>query len=1001
MTTVSPQSWGPHHIQPLSNAEGVYEPRGEQGPTCLSFLNSLGPATAFAHKGFGTTTANALGQKAKEERNALGETAATEDHLGGRVEFERDAQGNVTGTTRRRPSSDASPAPASVATSATFDLLGRMTVRNDPDLGRTQYRHNSLGELRCRQDVVGNLTVNAYDGLGRMASRRDHKAQAGAACKTLSAQPGALEGNASWTYDVGTGLGQPSVEADSASGYKRTLIYDALGRPSTTETVPGTGADTHHGKATYDAYGRPFQAFDASRTEAKFDHNGVRYAHNAHGRLERLQDAAGTWDGQGRFTPNAVYRTVMAMDARGNVTAETLGNGVKRTRAFDGRTGRLLGIKADGNAGLQDLSYAWDALGNLKSRARTVGASTLTEAFGYDGLNRLTTRQAGSGAVQSTAYDGYGNIRSKTGVGTYAYGADSGGTGRPHAVASVTPEGDNPTRVDYAYDANGSNVSSSDGRTVSYAAFGKATSIAKGGPKSEFAHGPNRSRFKRVDTDGGGKVTTTLYIGNVERIALPDGTVETKRRIGGVAILTTGPARGGCPANAVNYVLRDHLGSVDELLDAQGGRDRSTAFAAWGERADPADWTPLADADATAYDACATTRGFTGHEMLDAVGAVHMNGRIYDPALGRFLRADPFVQFPANLQSHNRYSYALNNPLAHTDPSGHFLKGLIRPLASIAISVWLPGAGLWTGTGLFAANGIGAVAVSGFIAGAVGSGSLKGAAVGAFSAAAFHGVGDIGFKEGFTGSSLKALSHGAVGGITSVIGGGRFGHGFVSAGAAQALSGPIGRIGGRFRRTAAAAAVGGTLSAATGGKFANGAITGAFSRAFNDELHSRALSAEGEKLLRSAEGLRLKPYSDRTGEEITAWEKGATIGYGHLIEEGDWAEYKDGITAEKAEALFKSDIAAFVERVAKVLPAKMSQQQFDAAVMLSYNIGAGAFARSSAAALIKDPEAATPYPSLERAWKAWNRVGDSVSRGLENRRNAEWNVYSKGVYEPW
>ena len=268
------------------------------------------------------------------------------------------------------------------------------------------------------------------------------------------------------------------------------------------------------------------------------------------------------------------------------------------------------------------------------------------------------------------------------------------------------------TRVTHAHDANGSLTSSSDGRTVSYAAFGKAASIARGSRTSAFAHGPNRARFKRVDTDSDDNVTTTLYIGSVERIALPDGTVETKRRIGGVAILITGPARGSCPANAVNYVLRDHLGSVDGLANAQGALVQPMSFAAWGARRDPDDWTGLAGAAAAAFDDCATARGFTGHEMLDAVGAVHMNGRLYDPALGRFLRADRFVQFPGNLQSHNRYSYALNNPLAYTDPSGHFLKGLIRPLASIAISVWLPGAGLWTGTGLFAANGVGAQPVA-------------------------------------------------------------------------------------------------------------------------------------------------------------------------------------------------------------------------------------------------------------------------------------------------
>jgi RHS repeat-associated protein len=66
-----------------------------------------------------------------------------------------------------------------------------------------------------------------------------------------------------------------------------------------------------------------------------------------------------------------------------------------------------------------------------------------------------------------------------------------------------------------------------------------------------------------------------------------------------------------------------------------------------------------------------TDRGYTGHEMLDDIGLVHMNGRVYDPLVGRFLSADPFIQSPYNLQSHNRYSYVMNNPLGYTDPSGY------------------------------------------------------------------------------------------------------------------------------------------------------------------------------------------------------------------------------------------------------------------------------------------------------------------------------------------
>ncbi len=63
---------------------------------------------------------------------------------------------------------------------------------------------------------------------------------------------------------------------------------------------------------------------------------------------------------------------------------------------------------------------------------------------------------------------------------------------------------------------------------------------------------------------------------------------------------------------------------------------------------------------------------------------IHMNGRIYDPTLGRMLQADPFIQFPTNTQSYNRYSYVLNNPLAYTDPSGYFLKELFNVVVDIA-----------------------------------------------------------------------------------------------------------------------------------------------------------------------------------------------------------------------------------------------------------------------------------------------------------------------------
>jgi RHS repeat-associated protein len=65
------------------------------------------------------------------------------------------------------------------------------------------------------------------------------------------------------------------------------------------------------------------------------------------------------------------------------------------------------------------------------------------------------------------------------------------------------------------------------------------------------------------------------------------------------------------------------------------------------------------------------TKGYTNHEHLNEQQLIHMNGRIYDFNVGRFLSVDPFLQFPENSQSANPYSYILNNPMAGTDPTGY------------------------------------------------------------------------------------------------------------------------------------------------------------------------------------------------------------------------------------------------------------------------------------------------------------------------------------------
>ena len=83
------------------------------------------------------------------------------------------------------------------------------------------------------------------------------------------------------------------------------------------------------------------------------------------------------------------------------------------------------------------------------------------------------------------------------------------------------------------------------------------------------------------------------------------------------------------------------------------------------------------------FDTGVTYQGFTGHQELDPVGLIHMKGRLYDPALGRFIQADTFTESDPT-QGLNRYSYVLNNPLSLTDPTGHLS---FRQLLGIAIGV--------------------------------------------------------------------------------------------------------------------------------------------------------------------------------------------------------------------------------------------------------------------------------------------------------------------------
>ncbi|OYX25844.1 MAG: hypothetical protein B7Z06_06640, partial [Flavobacteriales bacterium 32-35-8] len=112
------------------------------------------------------------------------------------------------------------------------------------------------------------------------------------------------------------------------------------------------------------------------------------------------------------------------------------------------------------------------------------------------------------------------------------------------------------------------------------------------------------------------------------------------------------------------YLQRDYQGSIVAISNATGQVLEKRLFDAWGN-------VLVQDgAGNTLSGLTILDRGYTGHEHLQNIGLIHMNGRLYDAKLHRFLQPDNYVQDPTNTQNYNRYGYVLNNPLKYIDPSG-------------------------------------------------------------------------------------------------------------------------------------------------------------------------------------------------------------------------------------------------------------------------------------------------------------------------------------------
>ena len=131
----------------------------------------------------------------------------------------------------------------------------------------------------------------------------------------------------------------------------------------------------------------------------------------------------------------------------------------------------------------------------------------------------------------------------------------------------------------------------------------------------------------------------------------------------------------------MHYTITDHQGSLVAYTGNAKEPVTRLGYDAWGRRRNAADGSY--ENVSAAFD-----RGYTGHEHLDAFGLINMNGRMYDPMLGRMLSPDIVVQQTDYTQSYNRYSYCFNNPLRFTDPSGYVVRGTSSSFRSVSLSFY-------------------------------------------------------------------------------------------------------------------------------------------------------------------------------------------------------------------------------------------------------------------------------------------------------------------------
>lgn len=489
----------------------------------------------------------------------------------------------------------------------TYDVYGRKVQVVDQNAGSISREFNAFGELTSQTNANGSTYHMEYDKLGRMTRRY-----------------GPDEDRYIGYYGAGVPEANKvryAYNTNAFGGDGEFYFYDDYGRLDRLRTrIDGQFYDSYF---NHNVYGDITKKTFPSGYDLRYYFDGNGYLRN----IKRVT-AKGT----------STLFTNLGMNGRNQYTSYSLGNGRTSTNTYHhGLPTRYY------TQGLQDLRMGWDTSnGNLEYRRDNIKGKM--ERFSYDDLNRLRGSQVAGQSTKSIYYHPNGNISAKTDIGGYSYSLS-----KRNAMTRVS---------------NTSDVIPTVPQNISYTGFNQPKQITEGDYELTYDYGNDQQRIKSELRYNGSLVKTRYYLGEYEKQVKNGVTqhlhyVDAGQGTVALVVITNNTTK-------VYYTYTDHLGSILTATASNAVVHAEQNFDPWGRKRHASTWNyfPIGTGPDWLY------RGYTAHEHLNEFDLINMNGRLYDPIVGRMLSTDNYVQRPGSTQSYNRYSYAFNNPLKYVDPSG-------------------------------------------------------------------------------------------------------------------------------------------------------------------------------------------------------------------------------------------------------------------------------------------------------------------------------------------